>query len=214
MSDYSHSLIPGSGKDEIAMAISSTSYEFPFLPNKSDQINYRGIIIYYDTRTLQPVRGYPLVETGNTGVEKMIRTGDGRILFTGIAQWWYDLIPPPVKSTGFQTKLTSNNDVYVGIFHEPAVSAITPPEDVPGEFGLTMYPQPAHDMLQVTANTTREATFTLRDLLGRERNSVTAAGNGGVARARFDLKGLVPGIYLLTAKTATGIQTRNVIVAR
>jgi hypothetical protein len=212
--DYSHSLIQGTENDEIAVAISSWSFEFPFLPNKSDQIGQRGLILYYDTKSLQPVRGYPLIETGNSRAEKMIRTEDGRIFFTGLVRWWEGLIPPPVRSTGFQTQRTSNNDVYIGIFHEPSVSSVAAPGPVPGEPGFGMYPQPAREVLRVTIDSPHDATVTLRDLLGRELKRDLITSDGKSATGRIRLSGVRPGMYLLTVQTPTWVKAAKVMVAK
>jgi hypothetical protein len=212
--DRSLSLIPGAEKEEIAVAISSWSYEFPFLPNKSDQIGQRGIILYYDTKSLQPVRGYPLIETGNSRAERMIRTEDGRIFFTGLVSWWEGLIPPPVRSTGFQTQRTSNNDVYIGIFHEPSVSSVADPDPVPGEPGFGVYPQPARDVLRVTIDSPHDATVTLRDLLGRELKRDLITSDGKSATGRIRLSGVRPGMYLLTVQTPTWVKAAKVMVAK
>ncbi|MCB2205251.1 T9SS type A sorting domain-containing protein [bacterium] len=55
---------------------------------------------------------------------------------------------------------------------------------------------------------------TLFDLLGRRIRELHLSGNGTLLRGEMALGTLTPGMYMLMVRTADGVRTGKVVVAR
>ena len=99
-------------------------------------------------------------------------------------------------------------DVIVG-FQQPVDPTTTPHQDIQWIEGLTIYPNPATNHLNIEGtlkSNVKEITFTITDLLGRQnRRMRPSIWNGTYQILIHDL---LPGMYLLSISSqAAGVQS-------
>ena len=108
------------------------------------------------------------------------------------------------------------------VFGDPAFEIWTdePPVGVPDvltETSIRIYPNPASDQVTVTIQGKfgAHAKITLSNTLGQMvLQSWFTTQQGDINTCQLDLRGVMPGIYLVSVETKTGLETRKLIVRK
>ena len=78
---------------------------------------------------------------------------------------------------------------------------------------VSVYPNPAHSVLNVTFNATaNDYVVEIMDLQGRTILSQDLTSASGTQEVNFDVNGIAAGSYILNVKSATGVYTQNVVI--
>lgn len=103
----------------------------------------------------------------------------------------------------------------IGAFEYTAPAAITLPPPAAAGMRLSVYPQPAGELLHVSVDLSRggETVLRLHDLLGRERLRLESGVlRAGTHRITLSTAALPPGIYALTIESVTMQGTARVAI--
>jgi hypothetical protein len=210
--DYAKSVVYDQGSNTASILLTSHSTVFPLLPPKPETAKYRGAVLNYDLNTLQPVHAIPVVDIGNTVLQKMITTSSNRTIYCGKTSRYSGSGPAPVRSTGHKTVRTGTRDVLIGELHDTPVSVRPLNEQPLPVDGIHVFPQPARDELRFVFEGAEDATVMLYDLLGRKLLEATFSGDGQV-HGHLDVHGMNTGVYMLVVRTQDAVRTAKVLVS-
>jgi hypothetical protein len=212
--DFAKSAFYDPVSDVVLIAGTTFSQDLPFLSPDTCACFSRGVIVHYNPQTLLPGPSVSIADIGYNSLNDILRTKDGRLMYSGGTTRKSGYDPLPVKSTGVKSTLTGSGDIFIGILRDTPVAVESLAEAIPGNGELTVYPQPVRDKLRFTFEGTQEGTAALFDLLGRKMCEVRLSGNGNAVRGDMRLRGVSPGIYMLVVRTADTVRTGKVVVAR
>lgn len=121
---------------------------------------------------------------------QLIPTSDGGVLFVG-----FTTTLGAGGGNVFVEKI-GPGDIHPVITTNPTVEPLVFVNEIAGSNEFTVYPNPATEMLTITAKEGLQCTYSFVDMNGREVRSGSLFDTGNV-----DLKGVNPGVYLLTIRS-------------
>ena len=104
----------------------------------------------------------------------------------------------------------SNMTLIVGITpNNPATLGAN--EIVTGGTTISVYPNPADDMIHINLNGAQATEVRISDMQGREMKSLPVSGTGLV---NVPVQDMAQGLYIISLQTAGGVETRKVVISR
>lgn len=108
--------------------------------------------------------------------------------------------------------IDSDNDLESSLTEAAELTSILFVEEVDA-WEVSVYPNPANSVLNVTFNaTTNDYVVEIMDLQGRTILSQDLTSAAGAQEVNFDVNGIAAGSYILNVKSATGVYTQNVVI--
>lgn len=104
---------------------------------------------------------------------------------------------PTDFGNGFEYSFTTVPNNYVGLNENKLAAQVR------------VFPNPAHDKIQISGNRLSEAEIVLTDVLGR---AVSLHQSGNDELRQLDSSGLTPGVYLLTIRLDGTAVTKKVVI--